>query len=172
MLVPPTRKPQEFGFGGGDTHVVVNAQSKEAKFFGHRGNLLYKAPVLCSGQSEDWRVRRGNTPPGLYRLGEVWRDYLSVPPGIPPAHTDVRRQFGWLTFDMVDLEGNEDGSGRGGICLHGGGSANGWPGAWEPKQGLYSTLGCVRMHNADLLNKVLPRYEMGRVFVSVYQLTS
>jgi hypothetical protein len=77
--------------------------------------------------------------------------------------------FGWMSFDMVDLEGNEDNSGRAGIMLHGGGSGCGWPGAWREQQTLYPTLGCLRMHNADLWDFVMQRYEMGTVFVSVYQ---
>ncbi len=62
-LALPRRHPREFGFKDGDTHLVLNAESNEAKFFAFAGNLLYKAPVLCVGQSDDWRVRRGNTPP-------------------------------------------------------------------------------------------------------------
>jgi hypothetical protein len=169
-MISPRRKPQEFGFKSGDTHLVLNAQSKEAKFYSFSGNLLYKAPVLCLGQSDDWRIVRGNTPPGLYKLGEFWNDYALTMGGVEPVHTDIRRQFGWLTFDMVDLEGNEDGSFRGGICLHGGGSAAGWPGAWAPIQPLYPTFGCPRMHNIDLRDKVLPVYQKGTVFVSVHQM--
>jgi len=168
-MISPKRHPREFGFKSGDTHLILNSQSREAKFFAFEGNLLYKAPVLCMGQSSDWRVKRGNTPPGLYRLGQMWNDYSQVSPDQIPAHTDVRRQYGWLTFDMVDLEGNEDGYFRGGVSLHGGGSAAGWPGAWAPKQPLYSTHGCPRMHNVDLRDKVLPCYSRGIVYVSVFQ---
>jgi hypothetical protein len=168
-MISPKRKPREFGFKQGDTHLVLNAQSKEAKFYSFDGALLYKAPVLCWGQSKDWRVKRGDTPPGLYKLGEHWNDYELVPPNLVPPHTDILRQFGWLTFDMVDLEGNEDGSDRAGVALHGGGSGAGWPGAWAPKQPLFPTYGCPRMHNIDLRDKVLPRYRLGTVFVSVFQ---
>lgn len=168
-MIKPKRTPREFGFKSGDTHLVINAQSSEAKFFDFSGNLLYKAPILCRGQSDDWRVVRGNTPPGLYKLGECWNDYALVPSGETPVHTDVRRQYGWLTFDMIDLEGNEDGNFRSGIALHGGGSAAGWPGAWAPKQPLYSTHGCLRMHNSDLRDKVLPCWKGGTVYVSVFQ---
>lgn len=168
-MIQPKRHPKEFGFKAGDTHLVLNAQSGEAKFFAFAGNLLYKAPVLCMGQSDDWRIRRGNTPPGLYRLGQMWNDYASVDPGFVPFHNDVFRQYGWMTFDMVDLEGNEDGIFRSGISLHGGGSAAGWPGAWAPKQPLFATYGCPRMHNIDLRDKVLPCYSRGTVYVSVFQ---
>jgi len=168
-MIKPKRHPREFGFKDGDTHLILNAQSAEAKFFDFAGNLLYKAPALCVGQSDDWRIRRGNTPPGLYRLGQMWNDYAQVPLNRLPDHTDVRRKFGWLTFDMVDLEGNEDGNSRSGVALHGGGSAAGWPGAWTPKQPLFATHGCPRMHNVDLRDKVLPCYSRGTVYVSVFQ---
>ena len=53
--------------------------------------------------------------------------------------------------------------------IHGGGSACGWPGAWNPLQTLYFTHGCVRLHNQDLRDKVLPLTKQGTLFVSVYQ---
>jgi hypothetical protein len=36
-------------------------------------------------------------------------------------------------------------------------------------QELRSTQGCVRMHNIDLRDKLLPLTKAGTVFVSVYQ---
>lgn len=167
--IAPRKTPWQFGFASVDTHIVVSGLSNEAKFYDYGGSLLYKCPALCVGQSPDWQRSRGDTPPGLYRLGEVWRDY-SVVGRVHSLFEDATlRSYGWFTFDMVDLEGNEDGYGRAGIAIHGGGSANGWPGAWEPKQPLHPTHGCIRMHNEDLLTKVLPRYDAGKVFVSVYQ---
>lgn len=168
-LIKPRRTPWEFGFAPGDTHLVINGTGGEAKFFSHPGNLLYKCPALCRGQGANWRRSRGDTPPGLYKLGEVWRDHERFEPGQTPPFDETLRAYGWYTFDMIDLEGNEDGSGRAGIAIHGGGSGNGWPGAWEPKQALLPTHGCVRMRNLDLKYKLLPRYEDGTVFVSVYQ---
>ncbi len=53
--------------------------------------------------------------------------------------------------------------------LHGGGSACGWPGAWAPQQPLHPTLGCIRIHNADLRDRVLPLYRQGTVYVGVFQ---
>ena len=75
----------------------------------------------------------------------------------------------WYSFDMEELEGQEVAVGRAGIMLHGGGSACGWPGAWAAQQPLYPTLGCVRLHNADLRDKVLPLYRQGTVYVGVFQ---
>jgi hypothetical protein len=53
--------------------------------------------------------------------------------------------------------------------IHGGGTACGWPGAWAPLQPLYPTLGCIRMHNRDLRDRVIPLLQAGRIWVSVYQ---
>ena len=77
--------------------------------------------------------------------------------------------IGWYSFDMVELESQEAKLGRAGIMLHGGGSACGWPGAWEPYQRLYPTYGCVRMYNVDLRDLVLPLTQKGTVYISVYQ---
>ena len=36
-------------------------------------------------------------------------------------------------------------------------------------QPLLPTLGCIRLHNVDLRDKVLPLYETGTVYVGVFQ---
>jgi hypothetical protein len=167
MLYSPNKKPREFGFKQCDTHFVVNAATDTAKAFSFKGELLWELPCYAVGQSADWRNNSGDTPPGLYKLGVVYQDYERV--GNNPAYDRTLMTFGWYTFDMVDLEGNEDGSGRAGICLHGGGSNAGWPGAWKPMQGLFATLGCLRMNNVHLRDNVLPLYKQGTVFVSVFQ---
>jgi hypothetical protein len=166
-MIGPMRKPQEFGFKSNDTHLIVNDSSETVKAFNAAGKLLWELPALARGQygDGDWRWTASDTPPGLYKLGAIYKDYLD--PDNVPLH--IKKGFGWLTFDMEDLEGNEDDNGRAGICLHGGGSPCGWPGAWEDYQELFPTFGCVRMRNADLVNAVLPLYEKGTVFVSVYQ---
>ena len=69
----------------------------------------------------------------------------------------------------MELEGQEAVNGRAGIMLHGGGTACGWPGAWSAFQPLHPTLGCVRAHNADLRDRVLPLCAKGTVYVGVFQ---
>ncbi|MGL4947088.1 MAG: L,D-transpeptidase [Cetobacterium sp.] len=167
FLTAPLKKPQQFGFKKGDTHLVVNAATKTAKAYDHNGKLLWVLPCLAEGQDPNWRNNSGDTPPGLYKLGAVYNDYARV--GASPSYDRTLLSYGWISFDMVDLEGNEDGNNRAGIMLHGGGSAAGWPGAWRETQPLYATLGCLRMHNIDLRDKVLPLRNQGTVFVSVYQ---
>lgn len=151
----------------GDAHIVVNAATKTAKAYSAEGKLLWELPCLAEGQDPNWQNNSGDTPPGLYKLGALYDDYGTV--GDRPNYDRTLMSYGWQTYDMIDLEGNEDDNDRPGICLHGGGSANGWPGAWLPKQPLYATLGCLRMHNADLVDHVWPLYKKGTVFVSVYQ---
>lgn len=167
VLYSPHRKPKEFGFRNQDTHIVVNATTRTAKAYSFQGKLLWEKPCLADGQHPNWRANQGDTPPGLYKLGKVYNDRGNV--GDNPAYDRTLMAFGWMSFDMVDLEGNEDNSGRAGIMLHGGGSGCGWPGAWSEQQTLYPTLGCLRMHNCDLWDFVMARYEMGTVFISVYQ---
>lgn len=61
-----------------------------------------------------------------------------------------------VLFDLVDLEDQELRYGRAGIMIHGGGAGNGWPGAWQPRQVLLPTYGCIRMHNEDLKSIYCP----------------
>jgi hypothetical protein len=167
MLHAPTEKPQKHGMKKGDFHLVVNAATNRAKMFSSEGKALFEVSCMATGQDPNWRNNSGDTPPGLYKLGQLYDDRARV--GDNPSYNRTLLSYGWQTYDMIDLEGNEDDNNRAGICLHGGGSANGWPKAWLPCQGLYPTLGCLRMHNEDLVDKVWPLYLQGTVFVSVYQ---
>jgi hypothetical protein len=163
MITSPTLNPQQFGFKQGDHHLVINAATKTAKAYSYSGQLIWERPALADGQHANWRVARGDTPPGLYKIGQYWLD-LNNPPDLR-----TRMSYGWLTLDLVDLEGNEDRNNRAGICIHGGGSGLGQVGSWEPIQRLLPTWGCVRMHNRDLVDLLLPLVKKGTVFVSVHQ---
>jgi len=167
-MIGPKKKPQDFGFKKGDTHLIVNDITEKVKAFDFDGKLLWELPALARGQGSDseFKLRNTDTPPGLYKIGTIYKDYEKDP--TPPYSRDVMA-FGWYSFDLVELEGQEAKYGRGGIMIHGGGSACGWPGAWAPKQKLFSTHGCVRMHNQDLRDKVLPLTKTGIVYVSVFQ---
>jgi hypothetical protein len=177
---PPAAEPQRVGMVGpkrrpelnaGDHHLVVDDRAETVAAFNHKGEQVWRVAALARGQSTeaDWRSRGSDTPPGLYQVGAIHRDYENDP---TTTFSAERRAYGWYSFDLIGLEGQEGpGSvdGRDGIMLHGGGSACGWPGAWLPLQPLHSTRGCVRMHNLDLRNRVLPLAEMGTVYVSVWQ---
>lgn len=169
-MIEPTQHPNSHGFKPGDHHLIANASTQTIKCYNHSGDMLWAAPCLADGQHPNWRINAGDTPPGLYKLGEIYNDYgrFADDPGYPPFCRELR-SFGWVSFDMIDLEGNEDDNDRAGIMLHGGGTACGWPGAWARRQPLYPTFGCLRMHNEDLLFRILPMCRTGTVFVSVWQ---
>jgi GH24 family phage-related lysozyme (muramidase) len=153
----------------GDSYLLVNDRDQQVEAYDHTGKLLWKAPCLARGQGadNDWRTRNSDTPPGLYKIGQIYKDYERV--GDKPAFDATLRSYGWYSFDMIELENQEAKHGRAGIMLHGGGTACGWPGAWAPKQRLHSTFGCLRMHNIDLRDKVLPLTKKGTVYIGVHQ---
>jgi hypothetical protein len=168
-MIGPKKKPQEFGFKKGDTHLIVNDITEKVKAYDFDGKLLWELPALARGQGSDYEFKLSNTdtPPGLYKIGTIYKDYEKV--GANPAYDRTLMAYGWYSFDLVELENQEAKYGRAGIMIHGGGSACGWPGAWAPKQKLFSTHGCVRMHNQDLRDKLLPLTKTGAVYVSVFQ---
>lgn len=167
-MIGPKKRPQDF-IEPENTwhHIVVNDPSRYAKCFTQTGKQLWLVAALARGQDDRWTVRRGDTPPGLYEIGQVYPDYENHGDSAPYSTTLM--SYGWYSFDLIDLEGQEGEAGRAGIMLHGGGSGCGWPGAWFPEQALFPTHGCVRMHNKDLRDKVMPLTKAGRVFVSVWQ---
>jgi hypothetical protein len=152
----------------GDSYLLVNDWDEDMEAYDHTGRILWKIPCLARGQGADtdWSHTNTDTPPGLYKLGKIYADYEQNP---NPPCSDTAMGYGWYSFDMEELEGQEVAVGRGGIMLHGGGSACGWPMAWAPMQPLHPTLGCLRIHNADLRDKVLPLYRQGTVYVGVFQ---
>jgi hypothetical protein len=152
----------------GDSYLLVNDRDQDMEAFDHTGAFLWRVPCLARGQGadNDWNHTSTDTPPGLYRLGQLYPDYEQNP---NPPCSDTAMAYGWYSFDMEELEGQEVRAGRAGIMLHGGGSGCGWPGAWAPTQQLLPTLGCIRLHNVDLRDKVLPLYRQGTVYVGVFQ---
>lgn len=168
-MVGPIKRPQDCGFKEGDTHLLVNDISQRAKAFDFSGKLLWEVPCLARGQGSDkeWRRTGEDTPPGLYKIGQVYNDWGAY--GINAPRNRTTLAYGWLSFDLIELEGQEARYGRAGIMIHGGGTGCGWPGAWASHQPLLPTFGCVRMHNIDLRDKLLPLTKVGTVFVSVYQ---
>lgn len=168
-LIGPKKRPQDFGFKAGDSHLIVNDASERMKAFSFEGKLLWEVDCLARGQGGDseWKVTNSDTPPGLYKIGTVYRDHEKV--GDKPAYDRTLMSYGWYSLDLIELENQEAKYGRAGIMIHGGGSACGWPGAWAPKQELFPTHGCVRCHNIDLRDKVVPLLKAGTIFVSVYQ---
>jgi hypothetical protein len=166
-LIGPKATPKQFGLKPADIHLVVNDQAETAKIFRGDGTLLATCRALARGQGSDtvWNQRFSDTPPGLYKGGQLYRDF-----DFDPVDRRETREYGWYSLDLIDLEGQERKNGRSGIMLHGGGKALGWPGAWAPFQPLLPTLGCIRMHNADIRDHIVNYINHGaEVFVSVYQ---
>ena len=168
-MIGPKKKPQDFGFKPIDHHLIVNDVTETIKAFNFEGTLLWELPCLARGQGSDseFKLTNTDTPPGLYRIGAVYRDYDRL--GANPSYDRTLMAYGWYSFDLEELENQEKKFNRAGIMIHGGGSACGWPGAWAPMQPLFATHGCVRMHNKHLRENLFPLTRAGKVYVSVYQ---
>ena len=168
-MIGPKKRPQDFGFKKGDSHLIVNDQVETMKAFSFEGVLLWEIPCLARGQYSDyeWKIQRSDCPPGLYKLGQLYNDYAIH--GNNAHYSRTLMAYGWAFYDMIELENQEAGNSRAGIGLHGGGSALGWPGAWAPNQPLVPTHGCCRIKNQDLISKIFPLYRQGTVFVSIFQ---
>lgn len=159
-LIGPKKKPK---IQPGDFHLVVNDFDESVKIFNSKGELEHKLPCLAKGVRgpSTWRWG-GDTPPGLYKLGvhyvsQEWEDLYAV-----------WYPYGKHCFDMVEQENQENERGRAGICLHGGGSSA--PDPLAPYQELTPTHGCVRMHNKDIEDYIVPLVtKRNTVWVSVYQ---
>lgn len=168
-MIGPKKTPHDFGFNKDrDYHIIINDITETCKVYNGKGVLQFEGPALARGQGSDreWQARFSDTPPGLYKVGGIYRDYES------PNSTSMRDKlaYGWYSVDLIDLEDQESVGGRNGIMIHGGGSALGWPRCWAQKQPLLPTLGCVRMHNVDLRDHIVPLKQWNNnVYVSVYQ---
>jgi GH24 family phage-related lysozyme (muramidase) len=166
MVGPKIRPPVK----PGDHHLIANDINETLTCWTHDGRRLWSIPCLCRGQGgeAEWQSPNTDTPPGLYKIGSVWRDYerLGDHPASVPADL---YPYGWFTLDLVEMEGQERRYGRAGIAIHGGGSVLGPSGCWQPFQPLVTTWGCIRAHNADLRDKIVPLLNTGTVWVSVLQ---
>jgi hypothetical protein len=134
------------------------------KAFTFEGKLLWEIPCLATGQTASWWKEGGDTPPSVYRLGTLYND---------KANGTMLPAYGWMFFDMVDCdvtrrESGENTNGRSGIGLHSGGSSLANP--FAPfLVALVPTLGCLRIHNKHLETNILPLYNSGKVYISVFQ---
>lgn len=137
----------------GDIHLVVaDSESKalsEMKVFDSEGRVLHNLPCLAKGQTADYSIQRGDTPPGLYRIGRL---HITQ----PHESTHVWNAFGKYFLDMEGQQQNEEQYGRQGCGIHGGGT--GAPDPLAPYQKLMLTWGCIRVRNADLEKIIIPLY--------------
>lgn len=155
----------------GDYHLVVlDDESKPTSSmtcYDSQGNKQWSTSCLARGQDANYSVFAGDTPPGVYYLGECWI--------ADPGDVKTCKPYGVHCFDLVSEKLGEIGLGREGICLHGGGSALGYPGCNDDYQRLVPTFGCIRMHNGELRDTIYPLWQKteasnNRIWVSVHQL--
>lgn len=118
-----------------DLHIIVNGETQRLVTYQRDGTPIFSCPARCYGQHSDWTQPNGDTPPGLYRVGQIY-------------DTQGEAAYGQWCLDLEDLENQETGHGRAGISLHGGGT--GLPDPFAPYQGWLPTHGCIRLQNADL----------------------
>jgi hypothetical protein len=158
----PTLKPA-------DVHIVVSdsesKQESEMQIYSADGKLLYRLRCLAKGQHADYKIPKGDTPPGLYKLGQLHETQQS-------EGWHIWRSFGKYFLDMEGQEQNEEKYGRAGCGVHGGGSGCANPLA--PDQGLLPTHGCVRVLNRDMEQVIVPLYRKtrsngGTVWMTVHQ---
>jgi hypothetical protein len=165
----------------GDYHIVVNDKTETVKIFDYKGHSVYIDPSTGRGKAlpglakgvygPGTHVNGGDTPPGLYLIGDLFVSKKRDP-------QSIWNSYGKYCWDLIEQEGQENVRGRAGICLHGGGS--GQPDPMAPFQTLLKTLGCVRMHNYHLEHCILPLTHhilpggilvrrRNKVWLSVYQ---
>lgn len=171
LTIPKFKQKYKPKLLSGDFHLVVvddeNLPTSSMECYDHNGSKLWSKKCLARGQVADWGLYSGDTPTGLYKLGQVWI--------ADPNDAVTCKPYGIHCFDMLSLEDGEDSVGRAGICLHGGGSALGYDGCNADYQRLLPTFGCIRMYNGDLRDVIYPMWDKcdraGKtIYVSVYQL--
>ena len=61
----------------GDSYLLVNDRDEDMEAYDHSGKFLWKLPCLARGQGADtdWCQTNTDTPPGLYKLGQLYADY-------------------------------------------------------------------------------------------------
>ena len=110
---PPTggldpRGSEEAGMAGpqkpapvkpSDSYLLVNDRDEDMEAYDHSGKFLWKHPCLARGQGayNDWSHTHTDTPPGLYKLGQLYADYEQNP---NPPCSDTAMACGWYSFDM------------------------------------------------------------------------
>ncbi|MFN5697966.1 MAG: L,D-transpeptidase, partial [Cyanobacteriota bacterium] len=80
----------------GDSYLLVNDRDEDMEAYDHSGQLLWKIPCLARGQGSDtdWTQTSTDTPPGLYRLGQLYADYEQNP---NPPCSDTAMGYGWYS---------------------------------------------------------------------------
>ncbi|MGB7565574.1 MAG: L,D-transpeptidase, partial [Prochlorococcaceae cyanobacterium] len=90
-----------------DSYLLVNDRDEDMEAYDAFGKLLWKIPCLARGQGSDtsWRNNSEDTPPGLYKCGQLYDDYATYGPN--PSYDGTLQSYGFQTYDLVELEGQE-----------------------------------------------------------------
>ena len=152
----------------GDSYLLGNDRDQDMEAYDHSGRLLWRVPCLARGQGRDnhWRQRNSDTPLGLYKLGTIYRDHEA---NTNPPCSDTAMAYGWYSFDMEGLEGQEAANGRAGIMLHGGWSTCGGPAPGNPTNPCTPPSAACGSTTINQRDRVLPLPERGTAYVGVFQ---
>lgn len=126
-----------------DIHVIVSGKSNTAQVYDAEGKLLQEFDAFPHGvNGPAQNVTGGDTVAGTYKYGKpVWtQESESV--------AEVKRPYGRCFIPMLDINGVEAAVHRAGIGTHGGGRISDY---WDLEQQLTYTMGCVRLHNKDVV---------------------
>ncbi len=132
----------------GDIHVVCSGRQGSCKAYDFSGKLLFQIKCLMEGvhgsfpPEPDYSPVGGDTLPGLWKMGPI--DHIQPP----------ELAYGAYYIYLTPLAGECRDSNRSGLGFHCGGSNS--PDPFADNQGLYPTLGCVRVLNGDMRDKVIP----------------
>ncbi|MEX0589038.1 MAG: hypothetical protein WD136_07245, partial [Cyanobium sp.] len=87
----------------GDCYLLVNDRDEDMEAYDHSGQFLWKIPCLARGQGADtdWSHTNTDTPPGLYKLGQLYADYEQ---NASPPCSDTAMGYGWYSFYMLEQE--------------------------------------------------------------------
>lgn len=149
-------------------HLVFNGASRLLKLFikdaeavGKPDGLLHTVECHDVGVGDaylnagaDVYGHNCKCPPGDYGVGVPEPCATRNSDGSVTQHNDDDPAYGCWFIPLVDTNGNEAAHGRAGIGIHGGGSAA--PDPFALDQPLLPTLGCLRCHNRDIEQIVVP----------------
>ncbi len=126
-------------------YIVTGSGKSETKE--ERHNLIARDVGILDGYSADPYGHNCKCPPGNYYLGDPQPCALRKSDGSVSIQHDDDAGYGCYFTPLIDSSpfGGMAQHGRGGIGIHGGGTAA--PDPFAEWQGYYDTLGCIRISN-------------------------
>lgn len=147
-----------------DIHMVVSHAWRSLKCFKGDGTLLFTTDALTAGVNGDYHLPGGDTPFGTYRFtGEIVKTTSKDP-------ASEWASYGPCFLGLHDVDGQERLLGRAGIGMHGGRQGAHAPDPTHKRQ-LYPTMGCIRVYDDILMDRILPAVRLalrdGSAYVTV-----